>query len=186
MGYHHYERRSATRMMIFISDEMHKTFIRAVCEKSLPISIIIDAATDASQNHYLIILFQHLENEIPVIYFYTLVKLTADESAAGLFRSIQEQFDVDGLAFKNAIKRDLVGFASDGAAVMMGSQGGLKVNIVDYVKQTITYINLLLKKFVLRTYSIISVCTCSVFNLRFTLIIGQKNTFTLFIAWNIG
>jgi len=137
MGHHHLERTSATRMMMLISLDMHKTLIRSVCSKKLPISIIVDSSTDASQNHYLIVYFQRIENDVPVIYFYKLIKLAADESAAGLFRAIENQITSDGPAFTNNVKENLIGFASDGASVMMGSHNGLKVLINNWATKNI-------------------------------------------------
>lgn len=58
-----------------INSDMHRVLISYLIQKQLPVSIIIDAATDASQKHNLVVLVQTLENYKPVIYFYKFIKL---------------------------------------------------------------------------------------------------------------
>ena len=44
---------SAARATTFISDEMHLAAIKKLTESNGPISIILDAATDPGQSHYM-------------------------------------------------------------------------------------------------------------------------------------
>ncbi|MCP4485840.1 MAG: hypothetical protein GY820_00715 [Gammaproteobacteria bacterium] len=55
MGVHHYERRSATRMVEAISRTMHTTLIEHITSTNDPLSLIVDCSTDASQKNYLIV-----------------------------------------------------------------------------------------------------------------------------------
>lgn len=73
MGYHHYERRSAVRMMESMSALMHKNIMSYVVSKNYPVSIILDGSTDSSEKHYLIVYFQTIEENIPIVYFYKLI-----------------------------------------------------------------------------------------------------------------
>jgi hypothetical protein len=121
MGFHHYEQTSATRMARFISDDMHKKLIvHLKTEEPSPCAIIVDGSTDPQQNHYLIVYIQALEGLTPVVYFYRLLGVGNDETAAGLLTILQNSFEEDGLTA--AIKQNLVSFAADGAAVMMGKK----------------------------------------------------------------
>jgi len=99
MGYNHFDRKSASRMATFISDEMHKTLIQHIVAKHSPVSIILDTSTDVGQNHYLIVYFQALENGFPVVYFYKLIKLDADETSAALFGKLIETWNNEQHAF---------------------------------------------------------------------------------------
>uniref|UniRef100_A0A915KNL8 Transposase n=1 Tax=Romanomermis culicivorax TaxID=13658 RepID=A0A915KNL8_ROMCU len=125
MGYHHYDRISASHMALVISEEMYKMLIQLLTSKQYPLSIIIDSSTDASQNHYLIAYFQALENGTPVVYFYKLVQLDVDEIAAALLNKLVETWNKEPHRFTQHLKKNLRGYASDGAAVMTGKKGGL-------------------------------------------------------------
>lgn len=92
LGYHHYERTSCTRITNFISKTMHNTFVKSLLEKNVPVSIIIDGTSDSSRNHYLIVYFQTIENDNPVIYFYRLLEVN-DESSLGLYTLITEAWN---------------------------------------------------------------------------------------------
>lgn len=131
LGYHHYERTSATRMTNLISSEMHKTLIQHLTDKHLPFSVIIDSSTDVSQRHYLIVYFQALEQNGPVVYFYKLIALQSDESARGLLTALTTEWEKDN-NFIIHVKKNLRGFASDGAPVMLGKHNGLKKLLDDW------------------------------------------------------
>lgn len=119
-------------MMQLISSEMHTTLISHLTEKSLPLSIILDSSTDSSQNHNLIVYLQALERNGPTVYFYKLISLEANESASGLLNALTSQFDKEPNNFGNYLKRNLKGFASDGAAVMLGRENGLNKLLEDW------------------------------------------------------
>uniref|UniRef100_A0A915L8G7 Uncharacterized protein n=1 Tax=Romanomermis culicivorax TaxID=13658 RepID=A0A915L8G7_ROMCU len=66
-----------------------------------------------------------LENGAPVVYSYKLVQLDADETAAALLNKLVETWNKEPDGFTQHLKKNLRGYASDGAAVMMGKKGGL-------------------------------------------------------------
>uniref|UniRef100_A0A915J9F9 DUF4371 domain-containing protein n=1 Tax=Romanomermis culicivorax TaxID=13658 RepID=A0A915J9F9_ROMCU len=73
-----------------------------------------------------------LEHDAPVVYFYKLIKLGADETASGLFQKLMEAWDAEPGAFIQHIRKNLRGYASDGAAVMVGRKGGLSKLLNDW------------------------------------------------------
>ena len=123
MGYHHYDRRSTQRIVDFISNSMHRELLKTLNENSPDVSIILDGSTDPRQNHYLIVFLQAVEEYKPVVYFYRLIPLSMDETAEGLLKTLQESFEEDRLT--KYMKEHLIGYAADGAAVMMGKHNGL-------------------------------------------------------------
>ncbi len=68
-GYHHYERRSAQRIVDFISSEMHQKLTSFLTSRygHDPVSLIVDGSTDPKQNHYLICYLQVLQNNYPYV-----------------------------------------------------------------------------------------------------------------------
>jgi len=125
MGYHHFERCGATMITESISAHMHTLLIDNMVSKNLPFSIIIDGSTDSTESHFLIVYFQILDNNTPVVCFYGLIETTSDRTASGLFNSIVATMSAEKRDFLNYFKRNLVGYASDGERVMSGSSGGL-------------------------------------------------------------
>ena len=88
VGYHHYEKRSATKIAEFISAQMHKQLIKHILETDSPFSLITDGATDTRQNHYLSVLLQGLENNMPKVYMYRLLLIGEGEKASDLLELI--------------------------------------------------------------------------------------------------
>ena len=74
MGFHHYECRSAQRIVDHITSEMRKDLIKGIKNFPAPVSIITDGATDSTQNHYLVVLLQIIEDNQPKVVFYRLLK----------------------------------------------------------------------------------------------------------------
>jgi len=126
LGVHHYGRTAATEMVELMSNEMHKILLNEMVLKKMPCSIIVDSSTDSSGYHYLIVYFQTLENEHPVMYFYRLVLLGVDETSVGLLRSLNDTINNDSQEkdFRNYLVKHLIGYSSDGASVMMGKYNG--------------------------------------------------------------
>ena len=131
MGYHHYERRSAQRMGNHISDTMHKEFINFLKTDNSPISVMVDGATDASQNHYMCIFLQTIYENKPRVMFYRNPQLGSDETAEGLLKTMKDVFAKDGLT--DVIKERLTAFVADGAAVNLGKKGGLAIKLEEFV-----------------------------------------------------
>ncbi len=116
--------RSLAKITSFISGQMHRTLVTHLVQKSNPISIMIDAATDTQQKHFLIVLLQTFAEFRPVTYFYRILEVE-DESAKGLTDLILNAFREDGQLFFSSIMENLVGFSSDGAAVMTSHRNGV-------------------------------------------------------------
>ena len=133
LGYHHFSRATAAKMVHFMSLNMHETMIKYVTEQDNPISIIVDAATDARQHHYLTILLHTIEDGSPMVYFYGNVMLTDDESANGLYKAIIKRWSEEPYDFLQYMKRRLTGYASDGANVMSGRHGGLRAKFEEFI-----------------------------------------------------
>lgn len=137
LGIHHFDRQSATRMMEFISAEMHRRLIDHLLSKNSPVSIILDGSTDVSFRHFLIVYFQAMEDNVPIVYFYKLVETADDETAAGYFNSLKRSFIEEERDLYGYLKSNLIGFASDGASVMMGRNHGLITFFQSYVDNPI-------------------------------------------------
>lgn len=142
IGVHHFERTSAMRMLLLISEAFHRKLIHHIVSLNRPISIILDATTDSRGKHYVIIYFKALETDMdldgkilqvrPCMYFYKLVELGASEDANAYLDALKSTFNEDiekELKFDEKLKTLLVGFGSDGASVMIGPYGGLIVKL---------------------------------------------------------
>ena len=102
---------------------MSSRLLDQIKKEDRPISIIVDASDDSNKNHYLSVLFQILKTERPTVYFYKLIKVGKSETAEAYYDLIMDEFEIDDL--KDCMKKNLVGFSSDGANVMRGDKGGL-------------------------------------------------------------
>lgn len=125
MGHHHYEKCGAIAILESMSSHMHTLMIKHMISMNLPFSIILDGSTDSTETKFLIIYFQILDNNIPVMCFYRLVEASSDVTAKGLYESISKAFESEKVDFRNYVKRNLIGYVSDGEAVMSGHRGGL-------------------------------------------------------------
>lgn len=128
MGTHHYERRSATRMMQVVYKSMKESLVTHIQQTDYPLAILVDTTTDQNVINYLAVYIRTLENNVPRVYFYSLIHVES-ETAVQMKSYILESFKKDGL--ETAVKARLVGFASDGASVMTGERGGLAKLIDD-------------------------------------------------------
>ena len=146
MGYHHYERTSANRMLRLISNVMHDNFIsflrinyEGIDNPSL--AITLDGSTDPRQNHCLIVYLQAIEENRPVMFFYRLLAIGTDETAEGLLNVLKAAFEEDGIT--NIIKKNLISYVSDGAAVMMGVHEGLGKKLGRFVDHKLVEVHCL-------------------------------------------
>jgi hypothetical protein len=133
LGNRHKNRRSATRMLEVISDKMHEALVDHILKTDTKFSIIMDASTDMKNKHYLVVLFQCLEENTPVIYFYKILETGVDETADGLTKTLMDQIRKEKPAFLDHFKRHLFGFAVDGAAVNLGVKNGIDKKLSDEV-----------------------------------------------------
>lgn len=112
---------------------MHKQLVNHMYYNNLPFSFIIDGSTDITNNHYLIIYFKILENNIPIVCFYKLVETTSDVTAKGFFESIKQALYAEDVDLYGYFKKSLVGYVSDGENVMTGKEGGLITLSTPYI-----------------------------------------------------
>lgn len=132
MGIHHFEHTSATRMMKAMSKDFHATLVQHLSnEKIGPISIILDSSVDNSGENKLIVYIRALENNSPKLYFYRLLLIEGSETAEALFELLKKALIEDKL--EESIRKNLVGFGSDGASVMLGRKSGLAQRFKTYV-----------------------------------------------------
>jgi hypothetical protein len=124
MGNQHYSRFTANKITIFISNVMQQTLVEHIMESSSPLSVIVDGSTD-NQKHFLAVLIQSMEDYHPVVYFYKLIPIPSDETAQSLANIMIQSFENEKPGFSDVVRSKLVGFASDGASVMMGEHNGL-------------------------------------------------------------
>lgn len=136
MGYHHYERTSCFRMTELISKHMHQTLVDNIMKQNVPISLIVDGTTDSSRVHYLIVYFQTIENNNPMIYFYRLLEVH-QETSEGLFNALTDAWKKESKDLYAYMKSNLIGFASDGAAVNVGKKGGLALHLKNFARNPI-------------------------------------------------
>ena len=131
MGNHHYDKCAAIRMMESMSAHMHNLMLQHMVSRDLPFTIILDGSDDITDSHFMIVYFQILENDVPVMCFYRLIETTSDVSALGYFNSIKKAMLEEKVPIYDYFQRNLVGYVSDGAPVMIGSEGGL----ISYVQR---------------------------------------------------
>jgi len=108
-----------------IADEMRKKLVCAVLDAKLPFSTLIDESTRLSQKSCLIVYLRcSVDNTCePVCVFLDLLELdgtNADAIVASLMKCLHDN------GFTDDILHDRwLGFASDGASVMLGRQTGV-------------------------------------------------------------
>ena len=90
-------------------------------------SILTDGATDQTQNHYLVVLLQIIEDNQLKVVFYRLLEITDGEGAEDMKKLLVKAFQEDHI--EQYMKKWLTGYGADGAAVMMGSERGLGVKL---------------------------------------------------------
>lgn len=124
MGHHHYGRTGCNDMTIHISKHVHKILIENLIQSKMPISVIVDDATDTGNVHYKIVYFQTIEDFSPVIYFYRLIETIPETGLAG-FESLKLAWQSEEKKdFYEYMRNNLIGFASDGAPTNVGSLSG--------------------------------------------------------------
>ena len=77
----HYERTFSQRIADFISLQMYKKFLDHVKTTNSPWAVITDGSTDVSANHYYVVLLVGMEEDLPKVYPYGLLKLGVAEDA---------------------------------------------------------------------------------------------------------
>ncbi|XP_050710711.1 zinc finger protein 862-like [Eriocheir sinensis] len=112
-----------TKASAILGNVMGDAFLSEIVArlKDTKFSLIIDESTDLSTQKHLVLIarFYDLEVQKTCDHFLSLLEVT-DCTAQGIFSSIVQFFDRHLIPMKNVI-----GFASDNASVMMGEKGGV-------------------------------------------------------------
>lgn len=89
-------------------------------------SLIIDECTDVSTSKSLVLVVRFYDAHVEIVsdYFLALIKIE-HSSASGIFGAICNFFQENQIPFKN-----LIGFAADNAATMMGHKSGVKQRLM--------------------------------------------------------
>ena len=118
-------------MLHFISTDLHEIFRKHLLSVKMPMSYIMNTATDTMGKYYLVIQFQTVENNKPVVYFYKLVPMGGDKSAEGYLRTINAALAADKEKYKvdlrEHLKTYLVSMTTDGEGALVGRHQGLGV-----------------------------------------------------------
>ena len=105
-------------MARFMSQSIHTNLIKYLQTYDGPISVMLDGSTDRSQNHYLTVYLQALEQErTAVVHFYKLFSIGTIGTAEELLKALIEEFEKDIML--EYLKNNLIGYGSDGASVMI-------------------------------------------------------------------
>jgi hypothetical protein len=110
-----------------IGNEMRTTLIRNIINSKSKFSLILDESKTVSLKSVLIVYIRTYIEEIdmqdPVNLFIDLIELE-DTTANGIYKSLM--FRIESLGFTEGfLKENLVSLTCDGAAVMVGSRGGV-------------------------------------------------------------
>ncbi|XP_075053943.1 E3 SUMO-protein ligase KIAA1586-like [Mixophyes fleayi] len=122
-----HSRKTAVKIVDFIAKEIKKEIFTKITAKDKKICLIIDEASTISCKP-VIILFLKVEDSVssPTI-FVELVELEKQD-AETICSSVLESLHKIGLT-KNYLQKNLIGFCSDGASVMLGRKSGVSTRI---------------------------------------------------------
>ena len=112
-------------------------------------SIITDGVTDNTQNQYLVVLLHIIEDNQPKVVFYKLLEITEGESADDLKGLLVKAFVRDHI--EHYMKIWLTGYGADGAAVMMGEEGGLGKKLEQWTERRLVQVHCLATESTLST-----------------------------------
>ena len=90
-----------------IGKSMHDRLILFFKKSQAPLSIVVDATTDTSNNHVLAVIIQTTENEVPVQFFYALLQIGSDETAEAQTALLVDKLKEDQVF--EAVKRNIIG-----------------------------------------------------------------------------
>ena len=116
-------------MTAHISKEMHNILLKKIKEKKDPLTLIIDSSHDSSANHICILLFQTLEDDVPVVHFYRALHFGARSRGIDYQREITKAFVDDDIM--SEVKSSLVAWTSDGASNMLSEDVGAAILLSD-------------------------------------------------------
>ena len=110
----HYKRDSAYVVRRYIHENIRNKIIKTIQSSKSALSIVLDSATDNSNQHFLIVYFSLISQQEKRMIFYKLIYIGSQSDAESLYKILLENFELDGLA--DVIQESLVAFVSDSAA----------------------------------------------------------------------
>ncbi|XP_026555953.1 E3 SUMO-protein ligase KIAA1586-like isoform X2 [Pseudonaja textilis] len=127
MGIGLHSRTTAVKVVDFIAKEIKKEIFTKIIENNLKICLIIDEVPMILCKP-VVIVFLKVEDSVtsPTI-FVELVELEKQD-ADTIFSSVMESLNNIGLT-KNYLEKNLIGFCSDGASIMLGRKSGVSTRI---------------------------------------------------------
>lgn len=133
--FHHKDRNAAMRMTAFISTQFQKSFLTELVSKPRPIALLMDETTDSMAIKTLSVEIMFLENNYPLVYFYRLLKLDADQGAEAIVNKLVKAFEEDTassqlpLDLEAYVGQNLVAITTDGANTFIGGQSGVTLRL---------------------------------------------------------
>lgn len=121
---HHRHQKTPPIIANLISSEFHQTLLSYILHRNRPISIIMDTSTDSRGNDFLVMLFQTLEQDKPVVYYYKLVRVKGDVTALGYLNLVRQAIEPN---LWDYLKNNLVGLSTDGVSTFTGVNNGFGV-----------------------------------------------------------
>ena len=112
-------RRAGFRVAKHTSNVIHEKNCDEFNEGTSPAYLIIDGSEDRGGHHQVVMLFQHLDQNLKrKVTYYKIFDAGVDGSAKSLSKQVYRQFEQDKIL--DSIKERLAGVVSDGANVMYG------------------------------------------------------------------
>lgn len=115
--------RSFTKMLEFLSEQMHTALIRKLKEEKQPLAILLDGSNDRRDRHLIAVSLVTLSENIPTPFFYRIINISPAQDANAMLSGLMNAFFDDGLT--DHIKSYLYAYGSDGAKVMISGPNSL-------------------------------------------------------------
>lgn len=123
MGVGLHSRQTATRIVEHIGLEIKKNMFDKVINRNSKISIIIDEASTVSCKPVLIVFVKFEARDYSPVAFFDLVELEKQDSQS-IYSTLLKSLSQGGFTMEY-LRKNLVGFCSDGASVMLGRKSGV-------------------------------------------------------------
>ncbi|XP_034286848.2 E3 SUMO-protein ligase KIAA1586-like [Pantherophis guttatus] len=127
MGIGLHSRKTAVKIVDFIAREIKKQLFTKIIENNLKICLIIDEASTVSCKPVVILFLKVEDSDTSPTIFLELIELEKQD-AETIYSSVMQSLNNVGLT-KNYLKKNLIGFCSDGTSVMLGRKSGVSTRI---------------------------------------------------------
>ena len=131
LGHHLFSRFSVTQMTDHIYEYERPKLLSHLVTNKIKTSLLIDESTDPQHKNLLVIMIQGLEDNMPMLWTYSLIQVT-DGSGEGIFNAILKEWEKDGLT--EYFRENLISFVCDGASKNLGSGKGVAVRLNQFTK----------------------------------------------------